>query len=96
MRSFWYSFFTDGGQDPNFILDTNEFETSDFKLHPNPVVSILNIKTDNNLINQLYTIIDGLGRVVLNGKLNEVESTINVEQLPKRYLLSKGGKLQYI
>ena len=34
-------------------------------------------------INQPYSIIDGLGRVVLNGKLNEVESTINVEQLSK-------------
>ena len=74
---------TDGGQDPNCILDTNEFETSDFKLYPNPVVSVLNIKTDNNLINQSYTIIDGLGRVVLNGKLNEVDATINVEQLSK-------------
>jgi surface protein len=74
---------TDGGQDPNCILDTNEFETSDFKLFPNPVVSVLNIKTDNNLFNQPYAIIDGLGRVVLNGKFNEVESKINVEQLSK-------------
>ena len=74
---------TDGGQDPNCILDTNEFETSDFKLYPNPVVSVLNIKTDNNLINQPYTIIDGLGRVVLNSKLNEGDTTINVEQLSK-------------
>lgn len=74
---------TDGGQDPNCILDTNEFETSDFKLYPNPVVSVLNIKIDNNLINQPYSIIDGLGRIVLNGNINDVESTINVEQLSK-------------
>ena len=52
-------------------------------IYPNPVVNILNVKTDSNLINQPYSIIDGLGRVVLNGKLNEVESTINVEQLSK-------------
>ena len=74
---------TDGGPDANCVLDTNEFETSSIKLYPNPVVSVLNIKTDNQLINQPYTIIDGLGRVVLNGKFNEVESTINVEQLSK-------------
>ena len=64
-------------------LDTEEFEANSLKLYPNPVLSILNVKTDYNLINQPYTIVDGLGRVVLNGKINEVESTINVEQLSK-------------
>ena len=74
---------TDGGPDANCVLDTEEFETNTLKLYPNPVVNILNIKTDNHLINQPYTIIDCLGRVVLNGKLNEVDTTINVEQLSK-------------
>jgi hypothetical protein len=73
---------TDGGLDCS-SLDTEEFEVNSLKLYPNPVVSVLNIKTDNNLIKQPYSIIDGLGRVVLNGKLNEVDSTINVEQLSK-------------
>ena len=73
---------TDGGLDCS-SLDADEFETSNIKIYPNPVISILNLKTDYNLINQPFTIIDGLGRVVLNGKLNEVESTINVEQLSK-------------
>jgi surface protein len=74
---------TDGGQDPNCVLGTEEFDTNNIKLYPNPVINILNIKSDYNLINQPYTIIDGLGRVVLNGKLNEVDSTINVEELSK-------------
>jgi len=73
---------TDGGLDCS-SLETEEFETNRLKLYPNPVLSVLNIKTEYNLINQPYTIIDGLGRVVLNGKLNEVESIINVEQLSK-------------
>jgi hypothetical protein len=73
---------TDGGFDCS-SLDTNEFDTNSLKLYPNPVVSVLNIKTDSNLINQPYTIIDGLGRVVLNGKLNNVDTTINVDQLSK-------------
>jgi len=72
---------TDAGL--NCALDTGEFETNTLKLYPNPVISVLNVKTDHNLINQTYTIIDGLGRVVLNGKLNEVDTTINVEQLSK-------------
>ena len=70
----------------------HEFETSSIKLYPNPVVSVLNIKTDNNFINQPYSIVDGLGRIVLNGKFNEVESTINVEQLSKGiYYLKVSG-----
>ena len=74
---------TDAGQGSNCVLDTDQFETNSLKLYPNPVISILNIKAENNLINQPYTIIDGLGRVVLNCKLSEAESTINVEQLSK-------------
>jgi surface protein len=74
---------TDAGQDANCVLETETFEKNALKLYPNPVLSILNVKTDYNLINQPYTIVDGLGRVVLNGKINEVESTINVEQLLK-------------
>jgi len=64
-------------------LSNTLFNTIGLQLYPNPVLSVLNIKTDYNLINQPFTIIDGLGRVVLNGKINEVESTINVEQLSK-------------
>ena len=64
-------------------LSNSTFNSSNLKLYPNPVVSILNVKTDFNLINQPYSIIDGLGRVVLNGKLNEVDTAINVEQLSK-------------
>ena len=71
---------TDGGLDCT-SLDTEEFEISSVKLYHNPVVSILNVKTYKNLINQPYTIIDSIGRVVLNGKLNEVDTSINVEQL---------------
>jgi uncharacterized protein (TIGR02145 family) len=73
-------------------LSNTTFETNTLKLYPNPVVSILNIKAKYNLINQPYSIIDGLGRVVLNGKLNDVESTINVEQLSKGiYYLKVSG-----
>jgi len=64
-------------------LSSTTFNTIGLKLYPNPVVSILNVSIDSNLINQPYTIIDGLGKVVLKGKLNEVQSTINVEQLSK-------------
>jgi hypothetical protein len=64
-------------------LDTDNFNISSLKLYPNPVLNILNVKVDSNLINQPYSVVDGLGRVVLNGKLNDVETTVNVEQLSK-------------
>jgi surface protein len=84
---------TDGGRDPNCVLNTEEFEASILKLYPNPVLNILNIKTDSNLINQPYTIIDGLGRVVLIGELYDIENTINVEQLSKGiYYIKIAGK----
>jgi uncharacterized protein (TIGR02145 family) len=68
------------------------FETNTLELYPNPVASVLNVKSVNNLINQPYNIIDGLGRVVLNGKLNEVDTVINVEQLSKGiYYLKVSG-----
>ena len=73
---------TDAGLDCT-SLDTETFDTVALKLFPNPVLSILNVKVDSNLINQPYNIIDGLGRVVIKGNLNDVDNTINVEQLSK-------------
>ena len=64
-------------------LDTETFDAISLKLYPNPVLSVLNVKVDSNLINQPYDIFDSLGRVVLKGKLNDVDTTINVEQLSK-------------
>jgi surface protein len=71
---------TDGGLNCT-DLSTEDFNTSSLKLYPNPVLSVLNV--DNNLINQPYAIIDGLGKNVLKGKLNEGDNSINVEYLSK-------------
>ena len=73
---------TDAGLDCT-SLDTETFDTVSLKLYPNPVLSILNVKVDSNLIDQPYNVFDGLGRVVLKGNLNEVDTYINVEQLSK-------------
>ena len=69
---------TDGGLDCTG-LSTEDFNTSSLKLYPNPVLSVLNV--DNNLTNQPYNILDNLGKVILKGKLNEGNNSINVEQL---------------
>ena len=88
-KKFGYSVRCLKGESPLFITT---FETNSLKLYPNPVVGVLNIKVNYNVINQPYTIIDCLGRIVLNGKLNEVDNSINVEQLSKGiYYLKVSG-----
>jgi surface protein len=64
-------------------LETEIFDAISLKLYPNPVLGVLNVKVDSNLINQPYNVLDGLGRIVLNGNLNDVDTTINVDQLSK-------------
>ena len=61
--------------------ETNEINLT--LLYPNPVLNVLNIKVDSNLINQPYNVFDSLGRVVLNGNIVDIDTTINVEQLSK-------------
>ena len=61
------------------------FETNSFKIYPNPVIEFLTIESGiiTNIVNKSYTITDALGKVVLKGKLNEGDTTINVENLSK-------------
>ena len=72
---------TDGGLDCSTSVE--ELESSKVKQYPNPVISELNVNVDYHLIDEPYVIIDGLGRVVLEGKFKEVESTINLKELAK-------------
>jgi hypothetical protein len=73
----------DGGLDPNCVLGTETFDESALQLFPNPVQNVINVKIGSDYINQPFTIVDGVGRVVLNGNINEVDTEINVEQLSK-------------
>jgi hypothetical protein len=64
-------------------LVIEELESSKVKLYPNPAISELNVNVDYHLIDEPYVIIDGLGRVVLEGKFKEVENTIDLKELAK-------------
>jgi len=70
---------TDGGLNCT-DLGTEAFDKNSLNLYPNPTSSILNIKVDAI---QPYTITDTLGKIVLKGKLNEGDTTINVDYLSK-------------
>jgi hypothetical protein len=52
-----------------------------FSVFPNPAQSIINIKADIKLIGEVYTIYDNTGRVVLTGKLNSQNTSIELGNL---------------
>lgn len=105
VRVYWPSGVVDNIVNPtiNTTLIINENTTlglpstfaKDLKLYPNPVKSILNINTSEDLSDALYTIFDTNGKIVLNSKLKT--NNIDVSQLSSgNYILrliSKGATI---
>jgi hypothetical protein len=52
-----------------------------FTVFPNPAQNIINVKVDNKLIGKNYSIYDNSGRIVLTGKLNFENTTIELGNL---------------
>ena len=52
-----------------------------FSIFPNPAQSIINVNTDKKLIGDVYFISDNAGRIVLTGKLNSQNTTIELGNL---------------
>ena len=52
-----------------------------FSVFPNPAQSVINVKADDKLIGSAYSIYDNTGRVVLTGKLNSENTTIELGKL---------------
>jgi hypothetical protein len=66
-----------------------------FTVFPNPAQSIINVKADNKLIGDIYTIYDNTGRVVLTGKINAQNTTIELGNLSGGiYMLSVGENMK--
>ena len=66
-----------------------------FSVFPNPAQSAINIKADNKLIGDIYTIYDNTGRVVLTGKLNSKDTTIELNNLTGGiYMFSVGENMK--
>jgi hypothetical protein len=60
-------------------------------LYPNPAQSSMNVKADSKLIGKFYTIYDNIGKAVKSGKLNAVNTTIELGNLSNGiYLFSVG------
>jgi hypothetical protein len=54
-----------------------------FSVFPNPAQSAINIKADISIIGEFYTIYDNAGRVILNGKINSENATIELGNLTR-------------
>ena len=66
-----------------------------FSVFPNPAQSIINVKADSKLIGEVYTIYDNAGRVVLTGKLNSENTTIELNNLSGGvYMFSVGENMK--
>lgn len=68
-----------------------------FSVFPNPAQSVINVKADNKLNGEVYSIYDNTGRVVLTGKLNDQNTTIELGNLSGGiYMFSVGENMKQI
>jgi len=66
-----------------------------FSVFPNPVQSVINVKADNKLVGEFYTIYDNTGRVLLTGKINAESTTIELGNLSGGiYMFSLGENIK--
>jgi hypothetical protein len=79
----------------NNNVGINENIHSDlFSVFPNPAQSVINIKADSKLIGEVYTIYDNTGRMVLTGKINSYNTTIEFGNLSGGiYMFSVGANM---
>jgi len=79
----------------NSQLSIENSQTDLFSVFPNPAQNTINIEADNNLIGKPYVIYDKTGKVVLSGKINSENTSIEIGNLSCGvYLFSVGENLQ--
>jgi hypothetical protein len=80
----------------NNNVGINEFTQDNlFSVFPNPAHSQINIKADATLLGSVYTVYDNTGKVVLSGKINSENTTIELGNLSGGiYLFSVGENLK--
>ncbi len=74
-------------------LGINEASQSNFfSVYPNPAQSVINVNIEANLVGSVFTIYDNTGKAVKTGKLNSLNTTIEVNDLSGGiYSFSAGG-----
>ena len=56
-------------------------ENNLFSVYPNPAHSLINVNIDAKLVGSVFTIYDSIGKAVKTGKLNSVNTTIELNDL---------------
>ena len=68
-------------------------QNKNLSIYPNPATDILLINTSTSLVNESYAITNTLGQTVLNGKLENEHSSIDIQTLQSGiYFLQIGSK----
>ena len=76
-------------------VSTNEIESIEMDIYPNPANNILNIKSDSKYIGTKYAIMDNSGKIVLTGLISSNLTRLNTENLSQGiYLLSAGDNIK--
>ena len=77
-------------------ISINEFSQSNlFSVYPNPASTEINVKADASLLGSVYTVYDNTGKLVLTGKINSENTTIELGNLSGGiYLFSVGENLK--
>ena len=68
---------------------------TNFSIYPNPAENKINVKADETLLGSVYTVYDNAGKVVLSGKINAKNTSVEVGNLSGGiYLFSVGDNLK--
>ncbi len=74
-------------------VQENQLTNIVLSIYPNPTNDIIHINTSTSLTNESYSIVNTLGQTILNGKIENESSTIDVQTLQAGiYFLQLGNK----
>jgi PKD repeat protein len=65
---------------------------SEFELYPNPTTKQLNLMVDSNLLGSVYTVCDNTGKLVLTGKVNTENTSVELGNLSAGLYLFRMGE----
>ena len=79
--------------DSSFATGINNiYDKEQFSFYPNPAKEMITINVNSSLLGSIYTISDQLGRAILNGKISDETSLVNIGELvPGMYIISIGN-----
>jgi PKD repeat protein len=70
----------------------NETSDSEFDLYPNPTTKQINLMVDSNLLGSVYTVYDNTGKLVLTGKVNTENTSVDLGNLSAGLYLFRMGE----